>query len=77
MYVRYYIKRVKPVMNNFKYVSCGVEIRSMSKRIMNKMFSCADDCGVICYYQGADSAHLIYDGVDGIVKDVSRHVTNS
>ena len=55
----------------------GVEIRSMSKRIMNKMFSCADDCGVICYYQGADSAHLIYDGVDGIVKDVSRHVTNS
>ena len=40
----------------------------MSKRIMNKVFSCADGCGVKVYYQGTGSIHLHYDDVGKIVK---------
>ena len=50
-------------MSHFNYVHCGVEILSMSKRIMNKMFSCADDCKVKIYYQDTDSIHMNYDDV--------------
>ena len=35
---RYHIKKVQPVMSQFNYVHCGVEIISMSKQIMNKVF---------------------------------------
>ena len=35
---------------------------------MNKIFSCADDCGVKFYYQGTYSIHLNYDGIDKVVK---------
>ena len=40
---RHYIKQVKSAMSHYNYVHCGVEILSMPKRIMNKVFSCADD----------------------------------
>ena len=35
---------------------------------MNKVVSCADDCGVIIYYQGTDSIHLNYDDDDKVAK---------
>ena len=35
---------------------------------MNKVFSCADDCGVKARYQGTDSIHFNYDDVDKVVK---------
>ena len=31
----YYISKVKPNLSHYNYVHCGVEILSMSKRIMN------------------------------------------
>ena len=65
---RCYIKKVKSVMSHFNYVHCGVEILSMSKRIMNKVFSCADDVNVKIYYQDTDSIHLNYDDVPKIVE---------
>ena len=40
------------------------EILSMSKRVMNKVFSCCDDCSIRVYYQDTDSIHLNYDDVD-------------
>ena len=40
----------------------------MSKRIMNKVFSCADDCDIKVYYQDTDSIHLKYDDVNKVVK---------
>jgi len=64
---RYYIKKVKSVMEHFNYVHCGVEILSMSKRIMNKVFSCADDLNIKIYYQDTDSIHLNYDDVEKVV----------
>ena len=38
---KFYIKKVKPILSHYNYVHCGVEILSMSKRIMNKVFSSA------------------------------------
>ena len=61
---RYYIKKVKSILNHFNYVHCGVEILSMSKRIMNRVFDCANDLGIMIYYQDTDSIHMNYDDVD-------------
>ena len=40
----------------------------MSKRITNKVFSCADDLNIKLYYQDTDSIHLNYEDVDKIVE---------
>ena len=54
----YYTTR-SSILSHYDYVHCCVEILSMSKRIMNKVFSCADDCGVKIYYQDTGSIHLL------------------
>ena len=56
----------KSILYHFNYVHCGVEMLNMSKGIMNKVFSCADDCDIKIYYQDTDSIHLNYDDVDKI-----------
>ena len=40
---RYYIKKIKSGMSHYNYVYAGVDVSSMSKRIMNKVFSCSSD----------------------------------
>ena len=65
---RYYIKEVKSVMSHYIYVHTSVEILSMSKRMMNKVFSCATDCNVKIHDQGTDGIHLNYDDVDELVE---------
>ena len=64
----YYIKTAKSILSHYNYVHCGVETLSMSKRIMNKVFSCANDCDVKIYYQDTDSIHFNYDDVPWVVK---------
>ena len=61
-----YIKRVKSILSHVNYAHCGVEILSMRKIIMNKVFSCADDCDIKTYCQDTDSTHLNYDDVGKI-----------
>ena len=56
------------MLSHFNYVHCGVEISNMSKRIMNKVFSCADDLNIKMYYQDTDSIHLNYGDVDKLVE---------
>ena len=63
----YYIKIVKSVMPHYNNVYAGVEILSMPKQIMNKVFEVSNDCGVKMYYQDTGSIHLNYDDVDKIV----------
>ena len=63
-----FISKVKSILSYYKYVHCGVEILSVSKRIMNKVFSSAFDSCVKMYYQDTDIIHLNYDGVDKVVK---------
>ena len=64
---RYDIKQVKSVMSHFNYCLCGVEIVSVSKRIMNKVFSCADDHSIKIYYQDTDSIYLNYNDAAEVV----------
>ena len=66
--VKFYIKKVKSVLSYFNYVHCGVEILSMLKRIVDKVFSCAYGCNVKIYYQGTYQIHLNHDDVDKAVK---------
>ena len=61
---KYYIKKVESIFSHFNYLNCGVETLNMSKMIMNKVFSCADDCDITIYYQDTDSTHLNYEDVD-------------
>ena len=58
------LKTVKSVMPHFNYIHCEVETLSMSKRITNKVFSCADDCNVKMYYQYTDPTHVKYGDVE-------------
>ena len=54
---RYHIKKAKSILSHFNYVRCGVDIASMSKRIMNKVFGCADGQHMKIYYQDTDRIH--------------------
>ena len=65
--VSFILKDIKSILNHFNYVHCGVEILSMSKRIMNRVFDSASKCGVKIYYQDTDSMHLNYDDVNKVV----------
>ena len=65
---RYYIKKIKSIVNNFNYVHCGVEILSMSKRIMNEVMTLAEDEGLKIWYQDTDSIHINYEDVDILEK---------
>ena len=49
----------------------------MSKRIMNKVFSCADDCDIKIYYQDTYSIHLNYKDVDKIEIDIKTNMGQS
>ena len=64
---RYYIKEVKSILSHFNRVHCVAEILSMSKKLMDCVFGCANDCNVKVYYQDTDSIHLNYDDVNTIV----------
>ena len=60
-------------MSHFNYVHCGVEILSMSKTIMNKVASFADDCSIEHCYQDTDSIHLNYEDVAKIAEIYKEH----
>ena len=65
---RYYIKKIKSVLNHFNYVHCGVEILSMSKRVMNEVMVLADDNKLNIWYQDTDSMHINYEEVETLAK---------
>ena len=54
----------KPIEQHFNNVSCGVEVLSMSKRIMNEVMCLADDLGINVYYTDTDSTHIDTDKID-------------
>lgn len=54
----YEIKMLKCINNHYNNVSCGVEILSMSKRIMNEVMCLAEDKNYKIYYQDTDSMHI-------------------
>ena len=61
---RYYMKKIKSILNHFNYSHCGVEILSMSKRIMNEVMTLAESEGLNIWYQDTDSIHINYEEVE-------------
>ena len=49
------VKEVKPYSKHFTFCTLGVNILSMSKRIMNEVFCTGEDIGCNIYYQDTDS----------------------
>ena len=61
---RYYIKKTKSILRHVNYSLCGVEILSMSKRVMNEVMTLAEDEGLNIWYQDTDSMHINYEEVE-------------
>lgn len=69
-----FCKVIKPINEHFNNSQVGVEILSMSKRIMNEVICLGedleskgnDDCKI--YYQDTDSIHIDYSGVEKLGK---------
>ena len=58
------VKIVKPTMNHANLAHCGVEVLSMSKRLMNEVMCLAEDLGKHIYYQDTDSMHIADEDID-------------
>ena len=66
---KYRVKIHKSINKHFNYASCGVEILSMSKRIMNEVMCLAEDKGLKISYQDTDSLHIDYEHVEILKKE--------
>ena len=51
-------KKIKPINDHFNFCMFGVNILSMSKRIMNEVMCLAEDLKIHIFYQDTDSMHL-------------------
>ena len=60
---KWVVKVLKPINEHFNNAPVGVEILSMSKRIMNEVMCLAEDNDLKIYYQDTDSMHIDYDDV--------------
>lgn len=54
----YKVKLFKSIETHFNNCSCGVEVLSMSKRIMNEVMCLAENKNLSMYYQDTDSIHI-------------------
>ena len=52
------VKETKTINEHYNNVSAGVEILSISKRIMNEVMCLAEDNGLQIFYQDTDSMHI-------------------
>ena len=53
------VKSLKPIVRHYNFCPLGVNILSMSKRIMNEVFTTAEDAGIHVFYQDTDSGHYL------------------
>ena len=61
--VEFKVKSYKSIEKHFNNCACGVEVLSMSKRIMNEVMCLAEDNNLNMYYQDTDSIHINTDDV--------------
>ncbi len=62
------VKVSKTINEHFNNALCGVEVLSMSKRIMNEVMCLGEDIGIDIYYQDTDSMHLKTEDVPKLEK---------
>jgi hypothetical protein len=69
----YIVKQYKSIDQHYNNCACGVEVLSMSKRIMNEVMCLAEDIGIDIYYQDTDSMHIDTRKVS-VLSDVYREM---
>ena len=62
------IKKLQPICDHFNFCLLGVNILSMSKRIMNEVMCLAEDNDIPIYYQDTDSMHLLQKDVERLAQ---------
>lgn len=67
----FYVKQARSVLSHFSMPHCGVEVLSMSKRLMNQAMCLAEDLGIPIYYQDTDSMHLDMEPVYGLLGNLT------
>jgi len=55
---KYLIKKLKAIDDHFNICHVGIEILSMSKRIMNEVMNLAEENDIEIFYQDTDSMHM-------------------
>lgn len=60
---KFFVKEYKPINRHYNSAHIGVEVLSMSKRIMNEVMYLAEDNDIFMYYTDTDSIQLDYDDV--------------
>ena len=58
------IKQVVPIDKHFNFSLLGIQVLSMSKRIMNEVMCLAYDIGCRIYYQDTDSMHIVKEDLE-------------
>jgi len=71
----YKVKLDKQINTHKNLASCGIEVLSMSKRIMNEVMCLAEDNDLSIYYQDTDSLHIHTEEVK-ILSDLFREKYN-
>ena len=66
------VELIKPIDNHFNNVHCGVEILSMSKRIMYEVMTLAEDKKYNMYITDTDSIHIDTDKVELLGKNFEK-----
>ena len=61
---KYKVKQMKPIDTHFNYCHIGIEILSMSKRIMADVMNLAEDNNINMYYTDTDSIHMDLEQVE-------------
>jgi hypothetical protein len=64
---KFVLKEIIPVITHFNIPQVGVEILSMSKRIMNEVMCLAENNDIDIYYQDTDSLHLRQDKLEDLM----------
>ena len=62
------VKTLKPIDKHFNFSLLGIQVLSMSKRIMNEVMCLAFDIGCHIYYQDTDSMHIEVDDLPRLVE---------
>ena len=66
------VKETKTINDHFNNVYAGVEILSMSKRIMNEVICSAEDLKLKIYYQDTDSIHINDEDINILQKEFNK-----
>ena len=69
------LESYNPTFEHYSTPHIGIEILSMSKRIMNEVMCLAEDLDLNMYYQDTDSIHIKEDDIE-ILKDEYKKIYN-